>query len=385
MDKFGCLVFIIFALYFLRSDWQNDQEKWNVETLFTEQNHQETALIETQHKVRLLNDGSQWLTKALDVNKDHDFNLVSTQIDPTGNKTHFFQQTYKGYPVENTFFQIASENGFIKSASGFHFPELDFRPIVTISEKMALENVLKSSATNVSFTESSFHSLIDPEAKLVITHDFQQRNYALCYKFHFTNAQEYSEPVFVDAESGNIIPTYEEAVVNSFEQLTSLIDLNTSIDENEGENFMDPTLENPRCFMPEKGLFANNTIVFSHENTIWDEEEEPVANTTENNKIELTANTCLKNDKLIGLGNNPFPSSDSEFVATYRFASVTNENSSDGFEDASFAIKNVNTEQFSKRLFAANSCSEEGIFVILVKQEAGNSVGKNVNNLLFHT
>ena len=389
MDKFGCLIFIIFTLSFIKSEWQNDQEKWNIERVFSETENIETALIETQHKVRLLNDGSQWLTKALDVNKHHNFSLVSTNSDLTGNKNLFYQQSYKGYPVENTFFQIAAENGFIKSASGFHFPELDFRPIVSISEKFALQKIQNTEWLNVGFSGMRT-SVIEPEGTLVITRNNKENGYSLCYRFVFENDLNRPSPVYVDAESGEIVASYEKSSIAYFEGLHALLNANKKGDFNADnpELKMDPTLTNLLCCMPERGLFANNTIVFSHEKTIWDEDEAIMAEHMPMQKTNFskrkTTNAYLESDKIIGLGNNPFPSPDGEYVVTDRFASYANTHLEKEISEELFAYNNVNTEQFSKRFITTESYSGEGIFVILVKQEAGYSVKNTIrtNQLL---
>ncbi len=131
------------------------------------------------------------------------------------------QQMYNGIPIENAQYLLHEKNGLIETANGNVVPGLKINTTPAISEKVALEGLLKEINANKYVWENEHREevlkahLNDPNAtnfpkgKLVIvskTQNLEDKDYVLGYKFKIETISPFSLAEYVvDASTGTLV------------------------------------------------------------------------------------------------------------------------------------------------------------------------------------
>ncbi len=161
----------------------------------------------------------QWFHSTFKMAKGNALVLKNKGETALGTTRWVYRQEYKRVPVFASDFIIHSKNGIINTYLGTAYDIKDLNTVPTISEKYALDNILRSLNAKEYYWESEYweneievrtgekEATYYPHPELMITKaGNESKKYTLAYKFDiYASNPSIAKQIFIDAHSGDLL------------------------------------------------------------------------------------------------------------------------------------------------------------------------------------
>lgn len=191
-------------------------------------NTQSTApvFLKLQDKAISKQEGINWLAQALGASPDDSWTKYREEKDNIGYVHERYQQYYKGFPVEGGVYILHNKDGYVQSANGVFFKDINASATPMLSEAMALQKALDyvhaavykwqipQEEQHLKQEKNDVNATYYPKGTLVIApknRNYAPENFKLSYKFDIYAHEPLSRQyVFVDALNGDILLTSDK-------------------------------------------------------------------------------------------------------------------------------------------------------------------------------